>query len=178
MEFADLIANKRRARSTTRVTGNQPLMCASRDCVSLLLRLSFDRSETESMLKSIQGDIDTDHLVVGALYRTLTTLVRENSEAAVRVDSELRKRLGARAHLLEDTCMREIARVWNDIRDEVDGLSASALLWIVARSKSPCWRRLESVMVEDLHYRSARSFTATTCSTCPPSALTLGSAAS
>ena len=174
MEFADLAAKDVNATATTRMCGNQPLMCASADCVSLLLRLCFDRSETESILKSIQGDFDTDHLVVGALYRALTTLVREDMEAAARVDAELRKRLGSRAHLLENTCMREIARVWNEIRDDVDGMSASALLWIVARAKSPCWRRLESVMVEDLNYRSARSFTSKSCDTCPPGELLMG----
>ena len=116
MEFAGLVAQNISELTATRACGTQPLMCASADCVSLLLRLCFDRSETEFMLNSIKGDIDTEHLGVGALYRALTTLVRENSEAAARVDAELRKRLGSRAHLLENTCMREIARVWNTPR--------------------------------------------------------------
>ena len=176
MDFADSLEKELSRPRKARTCGNQPLMCASTDCVNLLLRLCFDRSEVESILKSIRKDIETDHLAVGALYRSLTSLVQESSEAAAHVDAELRSRLGSRAHLLEDTCMREIARLWNEIRDDVDGLSASALLWIVARAKSSCWRRLESVMVADLHYRSARSFTRMTGEVCIEGALAVGNA--
>jgi len=151
-----------------------PMKCASDDCVNLLLRLCFDRTEITSLLKTIQTDVETDYVVIGALYRSVTKHVREDSASAVTVDAELRKRLGSRVSFLEHTCMREIARMWSQVRDEVDGISASAFLWIVARSKSPYWRPLESVMVEDLHYRSARSFTDTTTQNCPQEALLPG----
>ena len=174
MESTDSQPATRRHQGGLSSCGIHPLKCASQDCINLLLKLCFDRGEIAALLKDIQQDIETDYVVVGALYRSLTRLVQENSDAAELVDAELRERLGTRVALLEHTCMRELARVWNQVRDDVDGISASALLWVVARSKPSCWRRLESVMVEDLHYRSARSFTNATTQDCPQGALLPG----
>ena len=134
-----------------------PLRCASDDCIALLVRLSFDRSELSELLCTMTGDTDLDDLRLGPQYRRLIRLVHEEPEAACALDSALASRLQSRAQPVQSCPLFDLANLWSRRRDEIAGLSAAALLWTVARQSAPCWRKLEDVMVEDLKYLAARS---------------------
>ena len=134
-----------------------PMACASQDCIALLLRLTFDREEAAALLSRLAQVEHPEALEVGALYRRLAQLVRADERAARTLDSALEVRLNARVAKVRSSSMVEVARLWSNDREKVDGLSAAAFLWTVARAPGDWWRQLESVIVQDVKYMSARS---------------------
>jgi len=109
------------------------------------------------MLTTLASAEEAHALEVGALYRRLALLARTDEKTALALDKALEVRLSSRAGDVRSCSMVEVARIWSKARETVDGLSAAAFLWTVARASAPWWRQLESVIVEDVKYMSARS---------------------
>ena len=130
---------------------------ASKECIDLILKLSFNRDEAGQLLKELDGRNNPDSLQVSVIYRSLADLVRKDANAAQFIGRKLNRRLEAQHTALESTAMFEIASLWAKEKESMDGLSAAALLWTLARSSAPCCRVLESVIVEDLNYLAARA---------------------
>ena len=137
-------------------SGN-PFQCASPECISLLLRLSFSRAEVEELLLLLSRESEPHDLKLGAAYRRLTELALYHPEAAQRLDQALAAKLASAVGPMAGCPLVQLATYWTQTRDALDGQRAAALLWTVARSPAACHRKLESVMVDDLNYLAARS---------------------
>ncbi len=137
--------------------GGNPFQCASRECVSLLLRLTFNRAEVEELLSALDAEVESTDLKLGAAYRRLTELALYRSDAALKLDQLLAARLESEAETVAACPLYQLAVHWVRVREELDGRRAAALLWTVARSASACYRKLEAVMVDDLNYMGAQS---------------------
>ena len=83
--------------------------------------------------------------------------------AMVQGIAALAERLGSAAPCVGSVTMFDIASSWARDKDKMDGLSAAALLWSVARSPAPWLRKLETAIVNDLQYQAARSLTHDDC---------------
>ena len=154
----------RAARKDTRTNMAQsdeaksPFVCASAESVTSLLRLCFERSELIELLGGLIPDVELYALHIGAQYRLLAQLAREDAGAGRALDEALQCRLSDAGQPTHPCPMFELASAWTRARESNSGLAAAALLWLVARSPAPCFRKLEAVMVEDIHYLAARSF--------------------
>jgi len=130
---------------------------ASKECIDLILKLSFNREEAGQLLKYLKGLENPDSLQVSVIYGSLAELVRKDAKAAQFVGRKLNTRLETKNRHLQSTAIFEIASIWAKEKESMDGLSAAALLWTLARSSAPSCRVLESVIVEDLNYLAARA---------------------
>jgi len=128
------------------------------DCRLWLLRLAFNRSEAAKILASITQNSNPDSLQVGALYRRLAEAAQSGPESCAAVYGALSQKLEPMAPFNGKARMSDIADLWSRKRENLDGLSAAAILWSVARTSASSWRLLEAKIVEDLKYLSARSF--------------------
>ena len=146
-----------RVRSGNNACPGNPLDCASAECVTLLLRLAFDRSEAVDLLTQVTGDSTAGAYRIGVLYTRLSTIARSHTAGADTVNAALADRLGRSVPTLDSAAMFDIARTWAVGKETMDGRSGAALLWSVARSPLPCIRKLEAMLVEDLQYLAARS---------------------
>jgi len=130
---------------------------ASRECLNLLLRLCFDRDEAWTLLASISEEKPLEWLRVGVIYRRLLKAADTNQEHRAVIDNALTRKLDPVSLGLEGSPLCDMAKFWAQRKDSIDSLSAAAMLWHVARSPLPCWRRLEGHIIDDLYYRCVRA---------------------
>lgn len=147
-----------------------PLEHASGECITLLLRLAFDRCELECLLKKMCGSHCPDALQVGALYGRLLEQAQSRHESAALLYSALEERLHATSASIGQCPMFQMACMWSRVREKTDVISAASILWLVARESEPMWRQLEAVIISDLKYLATRGH----CESLPKQTSSLG----
>ena len=130
---------------------------ASRECLNLLLRLCFDRDEAWKLLASVSDTPPLDSLRVGAIYRRILKASETDEQSRNLIETSISRKLNPLSPGIEGRPLCDMASIWAKRRDSIDSLSAAAMLWYVARSPLPCWRRLEGHIIDDLYYRSVRA---------------------
>ena len=89
-------------------------------------------------------------------YRRLARLAQIDDKTACLIDDQCQRKLGARQSNISGCSMYELACAWGRLKDSTDGKSIATLLWIVARSRLACFRKLEAAMVEELRHRAIK----------------------
>jgi len=133
------------------------IQLASTECLNLLLRLCFDRDEARDLLTSVSSDPPLESLRVGVIYRRILKASEANGASRKTVEDALSRKLQPASMSIEGRPLCDMASMWAKRRDSIDSLSAAAMLWYVARSPLPCWRRLEGHIIDDLYYRCVRA---------------------
>ena len=101
---------------------------------------------------------ETSGLRIGALYRRLAVVGIQCGVAGATMYKNLGARFGETKNNGVGLCpMLKVAERWAEARDTQDGRRAVALLLSVAVASAPCFRRLETIMLEDLTYMTSRS---------------------
>ena len=137
--------------------GGASMGYASEASISLLLRLVFERREIAALLQRLGGESGAEALQLGSQCRRLARLVKEDRRAAHAFDHELSLRLAPPMNPSPTGSLERMASLWARQRDASSGYAGAAMLWSVARQPAHCWRKLESVIVEDLSYLAARA---------------------
>ncbi|MEE2787692.1 MAG: hypothetical protein VX589_10165 [Myxococcota bacterium] len=139
--------------------GESPFRHASLSCVTAILRLCFERDDVIACLKMFDQEPEVTGLRIGALYRRFALVVRQSGTVGRSMRQTLWSRFGHREASHEPCLcpMLDVADQWARARDARDGFLVVALLLNVALASAPCFRRLETIMLDDLNYMASRS---------------------
>lgn len=82
--------------------------------------------------------------------RAAAALLWRTAEGRRRLDAVLRRTLGDLAQPFRSCCLAELARTWESEREHLRGARLAALLWVVAREPSSCYRKLEDKLLRHI----------------------------
>ena len=145
-----------------------PFQHTSDDCLALLLRMSFSMAQVAELLGSPIDDT-TQHMRLGPQYTQLVHRIKVDRDTAQRVDARCGVLFQQSVECQNQCSLFDLAHAWSRMREHLDGPSAAALLWMVARARPHCYRKLEAAIVEDLSHTAFRNLslgrdTAPSCS--------------
>ncbi len=148
-----------------RDVGLSPFRNSSTEGLTMLLRLCFNRSEVEDMMRGLSGESEAGLLGVGRLYQKLAEDMKTEPSVAQPVDREVKLRLERFKVSFERGSLFQIVNEWTMARESGDLDRALGLLWLVVRSPAPSYRKIEASMVDDLLYLQARALMQRTTNT-------------
>ncbi len=137
--------------------GDVALAHVSPECLDLILRICFDREDARHLLSTMTHEPALKWMRVGAMYRKIVKLAENREGARGILQDAISRKLQRSSAGFEGKPLCDLASLWSQHRNPIDSMSAAGLLWRVALSPLPCWRRLEVQIIDDLYYRSIRA---------------------
>ena len=139
------------------ICDGKSLALASSECLHLLLRLCFDRDEARELLTEVSSSPPSRGLRIGVIYRRILAAAETHPSSRSVVEQSIASKLAPFSADIEGRPLCDMAGLWRRRRESIDSLTAAAILWQVARSPLPCWRLLESDIIDDFYYRCVRA---------------------
>ena len=139
-----------------RTSGGNPFGDSSQDCLTILLQMALDQGDIIHLMSQHANQEADSSFDSSSDYRQLARLAQVDEKTACLIDDQCQRKLGGKQMNMSACSMYELACAWGRLKDSTDGKSIATLLWLVARSRLKCFRKLEAAMVEELRHRAIK----------------------